>query len=180
MAAHDEYSMISPPSSFSNCPEQPSKLPPYPPPLRTGQVLQPLSVFPGAPGINLQLCFMCVCVSCFVLLLVIPSLICFSFYCKCAFLLFDLLWRQTTILNSVHLYSDQFKFGGLIRLCVWRTRGQSPRAASASAGRCQADLTARAPVVRRWVRTKWLNRISNNVSSCVANCVQPKFSIEVV
>lgn len=48
MAAHDEYSMISPPSSFSNCPEQPSKLPPYPPPLRTGQVLQPLSVFPGA------------------------------------------------------------------------------------------------------------------------------------
>lgn len=47
MATHDEYSMISPPSSFSNCPEQPSKLPPYPPPLRSGQVLQTLSEFPG-------------------------------------------------------------------------------------------------------------------------------------
>lgn len=49
MAAKDDSSMISPPSSISNGPE-PSQLPPYPPPLRSGHVLQPiqpLSVFPG-------------------------------------------------------------------------------------------------------------------------------------
>lgn len=46
MAVHGDTSMISPPSSVSNGPE-PSQLPPYPPPLRSGQVLQPLSVFTG-------------------------------------------------------------------------------------------------------------------------------------
>ncbi|XP_055324204.1 glucose transporter type 1-like isoform X2 [Sitodiplosis mosellana] len=44
MAVNGKTSMISPPSSVSNGPE-PSQLPPYPPPLRSGQVLQPLSVF---------------------------------------------------------------------------------------------------------------------------------------
>lgn len=46
MAVNGKTSMISPPSSVSNGPE-PSQLPPYPPPLRSGQVLQPLSVFTG-------------------------------------------------------------------------------------------------------------------------------------
>lgn len=46
MAVNGSTSMISPPSSVSNGPE-PSQLPPYPPPLRSGQVLQPLSVFTG-------------------------------------------------------------------------------------------------------------------------------------
>lgn len=51
MAVNGKTSMISPPSSVSNGPE-PSQLPPYPPPLRSGQVLQPLSVFTGT--INIQ------------------------------------------------------------------------------------------------------------------------------
>lgn len=46
MAAIGIASMISPPSSISNGTE-PSQLPPYPPPIRTGQALQPLSVFTG-------------------------------------------------------------------------------------------------------------------------------------
>lgn len=46
MAANGNPSMISSPSSISNGPE-PSQLPPYPPPLRSDHVLQPLSVFPG-------------------------------------------------------------------------------------------------------------------------------------
>lgn len=46
MAAYGIPPMISPPSSISNGPEPP-QLPPYPPPLRSTQVLQPLSVFPG-------------------------------------------------------------------------------------------------------------------------------------
>lgn len=46
MAAIGIASMISPPSSVSNGTE-PSQLPPYPPPIRTGQALQPLSVFTG-------------------------------------------------------------------------------------------------------------------------------------
>ncbi|XP_037037563.1 glucose transporter type 1 isoform X6 [Bradysia coprophila] len=45
MATFCKPSMISPPSTLSNGPE-PSQLPPYPPPIRSGQVLQPLSVFP--------------------------------------------------------------------------------------------------------------------------------------
>ncbi|XP_065080719.1 glucose transporter type 1 isoform X4 [Ochlerotatus camptorhynchus] len=44
MAANGDPSMISPPSSISNGPEP--QLPPLPPPLRSTQVLQPLSVFP--------------------------------------------------------------------------------------------------------------------------------------
>ncbi|XP_055530071.1 glucose transporter type 1 isoform X5 [Wyeomyia smithii] len=44
MAAYGDPSMISPPSSISNGPEP--QLPPLPPPLRSTQVLQPLSVFP--------------------------------------------------------------------------------------------------------------------------------------
>lgn len=46
MAAIGIASMISPPSSVSNGTE-PSQLPPYLPPIRTGQALQPLSVFTG-------------------------------------------------------------------------------------------------------------------------------------
>ncbi|XP_065080721.1 glucose transporter type 1 isoform X6 [Ochlerotatus camptorhynchus] len=46
MAANGDPSMISPPSSISNGPEP--QLPPLPPPLRSTQVLQPLSVFPVA------------------------------------------------------------------------------------------------------------------------------------
>lgn len=46
MAVNGSTSMISPPSSVSNG-QEPSQLPPYPPPLRSGQVLQPLSVFTG-------------------------------------------------------------------------------------------------------------------------------------
>ncbi|XP_039437480.1 glucose transporter type 1 isoform X6 [Culex pipiens pallens] len=44
MAAYGDPSMISPPSSISNGPEP--QLPPLPPPLRSTQVLQPLSVYP--------------------------------------------------------------------------------------------------------------------------------------
>ncbi|XP_055620795.1 glucose transporter type 1 isoform X3 [Toxorhynchites rutilus septentrionalis] len=44
MAANGDPSMISPPSSISNGPEP--QLPPLPPPLRSTQVLQPLSVYP--------------------------------------------------------------------------------------------------------------------------------------
>ncbi|XP_055701506.1 glucose transporter type 1 isoform X2 [Phlebotomus papatasi] len=44
MAANGTSSMISPSSSISNGPEP--QLPPLPPPLRSAQVLQPLSVFP--------------------------------------------------------------------------------------------------------------------------------------
>ncbi|XP_058465100.1 glucose transporter type 1 isoform X4 [Malaya genurostris] len=44
MAAYGDPSMISPSSSISNGPEP--QLPPLPPPLRSTQVLQPLSVFP--------------------------------------------------------------------------------------------------------------------------------------
>ncbi|XP_058053808.1 glucose transporter type 1 [Anopheles bellator] len=44
MATNGDPSMISPPSSISNGPEP--QLPPLPPPLRSTQVLQPLSVFP--------------------------------------------------------------------------------------------------------------------------------------
>ncbi|XP_059614627.1 glucose transporter type 1 isoform X5 [Phlebotomus argentipes] len=44
MAANGNPSMISPSSSISNGPEP--QLPPLPPPLRSAQVLQPLSVFP--------------------------------------------------------------------------------------------------------------------------------------
>lgn len=51
MAVNGKTSMISPPSSVSNGPE-PSQLPPYPPPLRSGQVLQPLSVFTGMTTIH--------------------------------------------------------------------------------------------------------------------------------
>lgn len=52
MAVNGKTSMISPPSSVSNGPE-PSQLPPYPPPLRSGQVLQPLSVFTGMHPIKI-------------------------------------------------------------------------------------------------------------------------------
>ncbi|XP_058119656.1 glucose transporter type 1 isoform X2 [Anopheles ziemanni] len=45
MATNGDPSMISPPSSISNGPEP--QLPPLPPPLRSTQVLQPLSVYPG-------------------------------------------------------------------------------------------------------------------------------------
>uniref|UniRef100_A0A182NI56 Uncharacterized protein n=1 Tax=Anopheles dirus TaxID=7168 RepID=A0A182NI56_9DIPT len=52
MATNGDPSMISPPSSISNGPEP--QLPPLPPPLRSTQVLQPLStVYPG-PVINAQ------------------------------------------------------------------------------------------------------------------------------
>ncbi|XP_058119657.1 glucose transporter type 1 isoform X3 [Anopheles ziemanni] len=44
MATNGDPSMISPPSSISNGPEP--QLPPLPPPLRSTQVLQPLSVYP--------------------------------------------------------------------------------------------------------------------------------------
>lgn len=56
MAANGNPSMISSPSSISNGPE-PSQLPPYPPPLRSDQVLQPLSVFPGIENIEININF---------------------------------------------------------------------------------------------------------------------------
>lgn len=60
MAVNGKTSMISPPSSVSNGPE-PSQLPPYPPPLRSGQVLQPLSVFTGMKrnriGVSISISF---------------------------------------------------------------------------------------------------------------------------
>ncbi|XP_034480704.1 uncharacterized protein LOC117786513 isoform X2 [Drosophila innubila] len=49
MATNGDISMISPPtSSISNDQDPFGQLPPLPPPLRSTQVLQPLSVFPGA------------------------------------------------------------------------------------------------------------------------------------
>lgn len=49
MATIGDLSMISPPtSSISNDQDPFGQLPPLPPPLRSTQVLQPLSVFPGA------------------------------------------------------------------------------------------------------------------------------------
>lgn len=48
MAANGEASMISPQSSISNGQEPTEQIPPLPPPLRSTQILQPLSVFPGA------------------------------------------------------------------------------------------------------------------------------------
>lgn len=53
MATIGDISMISPPtSSISNDQDPFGQLPPLPPPLRSTQVLQPLSVFPGARPSN--------------------------------------------------------------------------------------------------------------------------------
>uniref|UniRef100_T1GE09 Uncharacterized protein n=1 Tax=Megaselia scalaris TaxID=36166 RepID=T1GE09_MEGSC len=46
MAAFGGNSMISPPSSNSNGDEPFGQLPPLPPPLRSTEILQPLTVFP--------------------------------------------------------------------------------------------------------------------------------------
>lgn len=61
MATNGDISMISPPtSSISNDQDPFGQLPPLPPPLRSTQVLQPLSVFPGAETIKLHL-YSCNC-----------------------------------------------------------------------------------------------------------------------
>lgn len=60
MAAYGIPPMISPPSSISNGPEPP-QLPPYPPPLRSTQVLQPLSVFPGSRFFFVVFLYICCC-----------------------------------------------------------------------------------------------------------------------
>lgn len=61
MATNGDISMISPPtSSISNDQDPFGQLPPLPPPLRSTQVLQPLSVFPGAETIELHL-YSCNC-----------------------------------------------------------------------------------------------------------------------
>lgn len=80
MATNGDISMISPPtSSISNDQDPFGQLPPLPPPLRSTQVLQPLSVFPGAETIKLHL-YSCNCSTVYSLLC-LPYLFS-SIYCS--------------------------------------------------------------------------------------------------
>lgn len=87
MATNGDISMISPPtSSISNDQDPFGQLPPLPPPLRSTQVLQPLSVFPGAQRANLfrPICslwlFVVVCLSLFCQLLSFFIYFIYNFY----------------------------------------------------------------------------------------------------
>lgn len=140
MAVSGKTSMISPPSSVSNGPE-PSQLPPYPPPLRSGQVLQPLSVFTGMQWspirpeliftistvlswpatVSLGKCSVFL-VSTFSVFLFLNSVqncfICFSFVLSCVLIICAYVWFITMILPSFIFISCKYEIFHLCDLFV--------------------------------------------------------------